>query len=357
MLGRRRCIKSSVRIRFYFRNHFSSSTSASTTATPIPEYVSGSHTHFGFSQVPVQEKEAKVREVFESVADSYDLMNDAMSFGIHRVWKDHFVCQTKIDVLAKFARQRRQQQQQPPKAEYNESSDNSIPLPHCHEFEVLDVAGGTGDIGFRLFEAAGCVERARSTGMDPVRITIADINPSMLQVGQRRARTHYGESVITTTLPQQQQQQEHPFSSSPLRFVQTNAQILQEFEDNTFDLYTIAFGLRNVTDVDEALRQAHRVLKPGGRFLCLEFSQPSFLPLRTMYDLYSFYVIPKLGGLLVHDADSYQYLVESIRRFPGPQELEQRLIHAGGFRQTSYELLSGGIVAIHQGYKPIPAEK
>lgn len=273
-------------------------------------------THFGFRDVKVEEKEHLVRGVFDSVAESYDVMNDLMSAGIHRVWKDQFVNSTRVQSLAPTVRRN--------------SED---------ELAILDVAGGTGDIAFRMIDAMQCEERSKSTGQDPVSVTVCDINTEMLRVGQRRAQERYGSSLLEET--------------KALSFVEGNAQSLNNFEENSFDLYTIAFGLRNVTDVDAALREACRVLKPGGRFMCLEFSRLPHPVLQSLYDTYSFNVIPALGEFVANDRESYQYLVESIRKFSDQETLVGRMEQAG-MECAKYTNLTGGIVAIHEGWKPLP---
>ena len=292
---------------------FSASTTTTTTTNASPNET----THFGFETVQTAEKEGRVREVFESVAESYDVMNDFMSAGMHRLWKDHFVDVTAVKTMAGLVRQ---------------TTDNG------GELKILDVAGGTGDIAFRMMEKAGSLERSKSSGTDPVQVTVCDINAEMLRVGERRARTKYGNALLDDT--------------KALSFQQGNAQDLHQFEDETFDLYTIAFGLRNVTDVDRALEEALRVLKPGGRFLCLEFSQVPQPLLRSAYDMYSFNVIPAMGELVANDRASYQYLVESIRKFSNQEELVQRMKRAG-FETASYTNLTGGIVAVHDGWKAV----
>ncbi|MDB5478658.1 MAG: Ubiquinone/menaquinone biosynthesis methyltransferase UbiE [Alphaproteobacteria bacterium] len=239
---------------------------------------------FGYQEVDATEKTARVRDVFSKVAGKYDVMNDFMSVGVHRLWKRQFV--RRIN----------------PRAAH----------------KILDVAGGTGDISFLVYDTSG--------GAD---ITVSDINPEMLQVGQARAADH---GLV-----------------GKLRWAEANAETLP-FEDNSFDIYTIAFGLRNVTHIDQALREAFRVLKPGGKFYCLEFSKPVIAPLRKFYDAYSFNVIPKLGEIVAKDRDSYQYLVESIRQFPHQQGLKIRLEDAG-FKNVTFENLSAGIAAIHCGVK------
>ncbi|CAJ1910178.1 unnamed protein product [Cylindrotheca closterium] len=286
---------------------------ASSNAGQEP-YLKGDDTHFGFETVAVNEKEGKVREVFESVADSYDVMNDLMSGGLHRYWKDHL-----LDISAVA------------------SMSDAIRQYPGKELRILDVAGGTGDVAFRFVDAAQCMERSISSGEDPISVTVCDINPEMLRVGEKRARERFGSDLIDT--------------SKALSFVEGNAQSL-DFEDNSFDLYTIAFGLRNVTDVDKGLREAYRVLKPGGRFMCLEFSQVSDPILRQIYDTYSFNVIPEIGHFVANDRPSYQYLVESIRKFSNQEELVFRMEKAG-FELAKYSNLTGGIVAIHEGWKPL----
>eukprot|EP00591_Stephanopyxis_turris_P001633 CAMPEP_0195515668 /NCGR_PEP_ID=MMETSP0794_2-20130614/6653_1 /TAXON_ID=515487 /ORGANISM="Stephanopyxis turris, Strain CCMP 815" /LENGTH=346 /DNA_ID=CAMNT_0040644125 /DNA_START=88 /DNA_END=1128 /DNA_ORIENTATION=+ len=309
------------------KRNFSSSARpfSSQTIHNKPEaYVSGPQTHFGFEDVDVKEKEKRVREVFASVADSYDVMNDLMSGGLHRYWKDELLSMTSLASLAKFTRQ---------KAASESSHDGPKP-----NLAVLDVAGGTGDVAFRFIEAAECVERAKSSGKDEVSVTVCDINPDMLRVGEQRARDRFGSRVLD--------------DSGALTFVEGNAQDLCNFEDNSFDLYTIAFGLRNVTDVDAALREAHRVLKPGGRYLCLEFSQVENPLFRSIYDSYSFHVIPTIGEMVAGDRASYQYLVESIRKFSDQKELMARL-EAAGFESVTHTNFTGGIVAVHEGWKSV----
>jgi len=239
-------------------------------------------THFGFKDVPVNEKAGMVRQVFDSVAGRYDLMNDLMSLGIHRLWKDAL-----MDWIA--------------------------PRP---DLTLLDVAGGTGDIAFRY--------RARGGGP----VTVCDINESMLTVGRERA----AENGI-----------------DGLTWIVGNAEMLP-VESSSVDLYTIAFGLRNVTDIDAALREAKRVLKPGGRFLCLEFSRLAIPALDPVYDFYSFKILPEIGARVANDREAYQYLAESIRRFPDQESFVER-IDAAGFGRIRYRNLSGGIAAIHSAWK------
>mmetsp|Transcript_6143 Transcript_6143/g.9431 ORF Transcript_6143/g.9431 Transcript_6143/m.9431 type:complete len:312 (-) Transcript_6143:103-1038(-) len=289
--------------------------SSSTTSPPRP-YLEGDKTHFGFEDIKIEHKEARVRNVFENVATSYDLMNDLMSGGLHRLWKDHFVKVSSVASMARIVREASPQR----------------------DLKILDVAGGTGDIAFRFVDACGCDERSKSSGSDEISITVCDINIEMLRVGEKRARDRYGNAIIE--------------KSKALSFVQGNAQDLCQFEDNSFDMYTIAFGLRNVTDVDKALQEANRVLKPGGRFMCLEFSEVPNQYFRMLYDSYSFSVIPTMGELFADDRSSYQYLVESIRQFSNQEELKHRM-EAVGMENVKFTNVTGGIVAIHEGFKEL----
>ena len=263
----------------------------------------------------VEEKEGMVREVFEKVAPSYDLMNDLMSAGVHRAWKDYLV--SKVGVFPGMTH--------------------------------LDVAGGTGDVAFRVLRALRAEEAAtrraagggmsRSDSSSAGRVIVSDINTAMLREGEKRAAKH-GLSRSTDV-------RGNPLAT--LEFVEGNAERLP-FEDNSVDTYTIAFGLRNVTDTLAALKDARRLLKPGGRFFCLEFSHVQAEPLKSLYELYSFNVIPAMGDLVARDRESYQYLVESIRKFPKQEKLSE-MMRAAGFVDVSFENLTGGIVAIHSGSK------
>ena len=245
-------------------------------------------THFGYRTVDLDAKQGMVDDVFRSVARRYDLMNDLMSGGLHRAWKDTLV--TAIN---------------PPRG--------------GQAFSLLDVAGGTGDIAFRTIAAGGAGTRA----------TVCDINADMLTVGRERA--------IERGLDQ------------AVAFVEGNAEALP-FPDKRFDAYAIAFGIRNVPRIEAALAEAYRVLRAGGRFLCLEFSTVDVPGLDTLYDLYSFNVIPALGRSVAGDAEAYRYLVESIRRFPKPQAFTA-MISAAGLRRVSAQPLTGGIVALHSGWR------
>ncbi|WP_171133622.1 MULTISPECIES: bifunctional demethylmenaquinone methyltransferase/2-methoxy-6-polyprenyl-1,4-benzoquinol methylase UbiE [unclassified Ruegeria] len=241
-------------------------------------------THFGFETVREAEKAGRVQGVFNSVASRYDVMNDVMSMGIHRVWKD-----AMMDWLA--------------------------PRPGQH---LLDVAGGTGDISFRFLKRAGHGHA-----------TVLDLTEPMLVEGRQRAEADQ--------------------MADSLNWVVGDAMALP-FDDDSFDVYTISFGIRNVTRPQEALNEAYRVLKPGGRLMVLEFSQLPNDGLQKLYDLYSFNVIPRMGKLIANDYDSYQYLVESIRKFPD-QDTFLGMVRAAGFENAKYRNLSMGIAALHSGWK------
>ena len=247
-------------------------------------------THFGYQQVEEGEKAGLVQGVFTSVANRYDLMNDLMSGGVHRIWKG-----AMVDWLA--------------------------PRPGM---KMLDVAGGTGDIAFRVLDRL-----EKKAGLGGTELTILDLTEDMLRAGMERAeaRTYSG----------------------ALHWVNGDAMALP-FGDSQFDAYTIAFGIRNVTRVEDALAEAFRVLKPGGRFLCLEFSAATIPGFDQIYNAYSFNVIPRLGEMVANDRASYQYLVESIRKFPN-QERFADMIRAAGFEQASYRNMTGGVAALHSGWK------
>ncbi len=242
---------------------------------------------FGFREVAEDEKQRLVNEVFSQVARRYDKMNDLMSAGLHRLWKDDFVA--------------------------------ALNVPKSTPFHVLDVAGGTGDIAFRIIRAGG----------PQTRVTLADISYDMLHEGRRRAREES--------------------SPAQLGFVTGNAEVLP-FPDNTFDACTIAFGIRNVPHIEVALREMYRVLKPGGKFQCLEFSQVTVPGLQEIYDAYSFTVIPAVGREVTGDGGPYRYLVESIRRFPN-QETFLSMIREAGFERAGYRNMTAGVVAMHWGWK------
>ncbi|QHI76256.1 bifunctional demethylmenaquinone methyltransferase/2-methoxy-6-polyprenyl-1,4-benzoquinol methylase UbiE [Serratia sp. NGAS9] len=242
-------------------------------------------TDFGFRTVARDEKQAMVADVFHSVAAKYDVMNDLMSFGIHRIWK-----RFTIDCSGVRRGQR-----------------------------VLDLAGGTGDLAAKFSRMVG----------EQGQVVLADINDSMLRMGREKLRDR---GIVGN-----------------INYVQANAEALP-FPDNYFDCITISFGLRNVTDKDKALRSMFRVLKPGGRLLVLEFSKPLLAPLSKAYDAYSFHVLPKIGELVVKDPDSYRYLAESIRMHPDQETLKGMMGNAG-FENVTYFNLTGGIVALHRGFK------
>ncbi|VAW68908.1 2-methoxy-6-polyprenyl-1,4-benzoquinol methylase [hydrothermal vent metagenome] len=242
-------------------------------------------THFGYQQVPVGEKAARVADVFHSVAANYDVMNDVMSFGVHRLWKRFTLSQTGLKGGQK----------------------------------VLDLAGGTGDLAMKMASMVGPAGQ----------VVLSDINGSMLRRGRER--------LIDQGV------------AGNIEYVQANAECLP-FQDDTFDCITIAFGLRNVTDKDKALRSMNRVLKPGGRLLVLEFSKPVAPGLAPVYDIYSFKLLPLMGKFIAKDAESYQYLAESIRMHPD-QETLKGMMEDAGFSKVKYHNLTGGIVALHKAYK------
>jgi len=239
-------------------------------------------TESGTREVPLAHKQALVDGVFSTVASRYDLMNDLMSFGLHRAWKDALV--------------------------------TAVNPPRARAFHLLDIAGGTGDVALGVAAAGG----------EATRVTVCDINADMLALGRERAKGR-------------------------VTFAEANAEELP-FPDKHFDAATIAFGIRNIPRIEAALAEAFRVIKFGGRFLCLEFSVVDVPGLSTLYDLYSFNVIPTLGRAVVGDASSYRYLVESIRRFPRPQHFAA-MLEAAGFARVSHRLMSGGIVALHSGWR------
>jgi demethylmenaquinone methyltransferase/2-methoxy-6-polyprenyl-1,4-benzoquinol methylase len=246
----------------------------------------GQDADFGYRRVPLAGKQALVDEVFHSVARRYDLMNDLMSGGLHRAWKDMLV--TAVN---------------PPRGK--------------RTFKLLDIAGGTGDIALRVVKTGGTGTHA----------TVVDINREMLAVGRERAASQQAE----------------------IQFAEGNAEALP-FPDRAFDVATVAFGIRNVPRIELALAEAFRVLKIGGHFLCLEFSSVDVPGLDKLYDLYSFNVIPALGRLVADDAEAYRYLVESIRRFPRPERFAE-MMRGAGLRRVSFQPLTGGVVALHSGWR------
>jgi demethylmenaquinone methyltransferase / 2-methoxy-6-polyprenyl-1,4-benzoquinol methylase len=252
----------------------------------MPE--SPEETHFGFDTVPLGEKQERVDDVFHSVARRYDLMNDLMSAGLHRAWKDALL--TAIN---------------PPR--------------HDAPFALLDLAGGTGDIALRVAQAGGA----------GTRVTVCDINADMLMVGAERALERGLDDRIT--------------------FERGNAEELA-FADRSFDCVSIAFGIRNVPRIERALSEAYRVLKLGGHFVCLEFSSVDVPGLDTLYEFYSFNIIPRVGQAVTGDREAYQYLVESIRKFPKPKAFAA-MIEQARFRRVTFTPMTGGVVALHSGWK------
>jgi demethylmenaquinone methyltransferase / 2-methoxy-6-polyprenyl-1,4-benzoquinol methylase len=257
---------------------------------------------FGARQVPLAQKQALIDGVFRSVARRYDLMNDLMSLGLHRAWKDALV--------------------------------TAVNPPRSRPFNLLDIAGGTGDIALRALAAGG----------EDVRASVCDINTDMLAVGHDRALAH---ARVHDRAPAAR-----PAAAAVaprITFIAANAEALP-FKDRTFDAATIAFGIRNVPRIGAALAEAFRILKIGGHFLCLEFSLVDVPGLQALYDFYSFAVIPRLGRAVAGDAEAYLYLVESIRRFPKPNEFAG-MMRAAGFSHVSHRLMSGGIVALYSGWR------
>lgn len=267
-----------------------------------------STTHFGFKTVPTADKEKLVRGVFSQVAANYDFMNDAMSAGIHRLWKDHFI--SRLDPGRR---------------------------PGGEPLSFLDIAGGTGDIALRILDNA-----AKNHGDFESRMIVSDINPEMLAEGAKRFEsTKYNSSSA---------------QGQRVSFLEANAETLEQVPSESQDMYTVSFGIRNFTNIPNALATAYRVLKPGGIFACLEFSHVTNPVLAQLYSTYSFNFIPLMGQILVGDYDSYEYLVESIKRFPD-QETFAEMIRDAGFvtEGDGYENLTFGVAAIHVGFKPLTA--
>lgn len=255
-------------------------------------------THFGFKNVDKDQKTRLVKNIFSNVATKYDLMNDLMSASVHRIWKNEMVKHIDFCVQGKKAKNL------------------------SYDFKIIDLAGGTGDIAFRIAKKAQ-LENISST------INVVDINQEMLEVGKERNLNCKNYSNI--------------------KFICQDGENLK-FEDNYFDYFTIAFGIRNFTNIDKALSEAKRVLKPGGKFICLEFSKINDYFLQKIYNFYSFKIIPKIGEIVLNDRESYQYLVESIRKFPD-QEAFAQMITDCGFKEVSFKNLTFGTVAIHIGKK------
>jgi len=255
------------------------------SANPVKQQTKEQTTHFGYKEVPVEEKANKVADVFHSVADKYDIMNDLMSAGIHRLWKRYTI-------------------------ETSGAKKGDV---------ILDLAGGTGDLAIKFSRIVG------TEGL----VTLSDINGSMLENGRER--------LVNMGI------------AGNVEYVQANAECLP-FEDNTYNIITIAFGLRNVTDKDKALRSMYRVLKPGGKLMVLEFSKPVVPGLKPIYDQYSFKLLPLIGKLVANDEDSYRYLAESIRMHPD-QETLKGMMEDAGFEKCAYHNMTGGVVALHTCYK------
>lgn len=256
-------------------------------------------TNFGYKKVDVQDKQKEVNKVFDNVAKKYDIMNDLMSAGIHRAWKNSLISEINPN--------------------YN--------------MKLIDVAGGTGDIAFRFLNhltSRNPKQIAKVEDSSNLKVTVCDINENMLRVGQERSKTIE--------------------LADKIEWKVSNAENLENEPDNTYDVYTIAFGIRNCTHLDKVVKEAHRVLKPGGRFMCLEFSKPTNPLFEKFYDFYSFNVIPVTGYLVAGDWDSYQYLVESIRMFPSQVEFAD-LISNCGFKYVNYKNYTNGVVALHSGLK------
>jgi demethylmenaquinone methyltransferase/2-methoxy-6-polyprenyl-1,4-benzoquinol methylase len=285
-------------------------------------------THFGYRQVPLTDKQALVDDVFHKVARRYDLMNDLMSAGLHRAWKDALVTAINPPTKGRLGRleeikgrlsRLEEIKGRLGRLEEIKGRPGRLEEKPDRDFALLDVAGGTGDVSFRTIKAGGYGTRA----------TVADINAEMLAVGRERAYRQGLDDAVT--------------------FVDANAEQLP-FPDKSFDAVSIAFGIRNVPRIDVALGEMQRVLKLGGRFLCLEFSNVDVPGLDALYELYSFNLVPAIGRAVVGDAEPYRYLVESIRRFPRPDAFAD-MMRAAGLKRVSHRVMSGGIVALHSGWR------
>lgn len=264
---------------------------------------------FGYKDVKVEEHQSMVNQIFNNVANKYDLMNDVMSVGVHRLWKTEFV--NMIGHLRP-----------------NSAKDKEGKLIYS-PMKIIDVAGGTGDISFKILNKANEYHK-KYLDIFPVEIKVVDINVNMLEEGRKRA--------------------ENEGVSDKLTFIECNAEKLDFIPDESVDLYTISFGIRNCTNRENVLKEAFRVLKRGGRFMCMEFSHVTIPGFNFIYDWYSENIIPELGGLVMNDKESYRYLVESIRRFPNQEDFKNEIIK-GGFSFANYVNFSGGIVAVHSGIK------
>jgi len=278
---------------------------------------------FGFKTVNIEEKQRLVSDVFDKVAGNYDCMNDAMSLGTHRLWKDYFV--NKLD-----------------------------PKPGTH---ILDMAGGTGDIAQRIITHLQKTTKSPEEYLDNTKLLVCDINPSMLKIGRERLLRHIptkkaviyeGIKRVDTTGIENEEEEVLQFPQ--VDFLEQNAEDLKDILDCSFDAYTISFGIRNVPRISKALAEAFRVLKKGGVFFCMEFSHVQNPIFASIYDLYSWNIIPELGQFIAGDKESYQYLVESIKKFPD-QEHFKEMLEEVGFKFVKYDNLFNGIVAIHSAIK------
>ena len=343
------------------------------SAAPSPPPAAGpsddatATTHFGFRTIPSSKKKESVATVFDSVAPSYDVMNDVMSGGMHRLWKDHLIkmigARGTMDYIYEELGRR---SGGGGGSSGPEAADDSPEALRNLRYDHLDVAGGTGDVSFRLCDELRLRAVSRLISGTPVEpsssvvvtppftVTVCDINPHMLAEGEKKALELYGSSAVAPRSALPNQSASNPLVPSshaaPLRFSLGDAESLPHFPSDSFDVYTIAFGLRNVTHPSNAVAEAYRVLRPGGRFLCLEFSRPPNITFAKLYDLYSFNVIPRLGKAIAGDEESYKYLVESIRKFDDQEALKKR-IEQQGFKGVKYTNFTGGVVAIHEGWK------
>lgn len=266
---------------------------------------------FGFKNVKMNLHQNLVNEVFSNVASKYDLMNDVMSLGVHRLWKTEFV--NSIGQI---------------RPNYNYDNDGKCNIT---PMRIIDVAGGTGDISLKILEKAEEYFSKDINSTYPVEISVVDINKNMLEEGKKKC-------------------EEKGIDQSKLNFIECNAENLSFLKDSSVDLYTISFGIRNCTRRDNVLKEAFRVLKRGGRIMCMEFSHVQIPVFDKFYDFYSTNIIPELGGFFANDKDSYKYLIESIKKFPTQEDFKKEFVEAG-FSFTKYVNLSGGIVAIHSGVK------
>ncbi len=274
------------------------------------ELKSDDEVNFGFQKVKLDDKQSMVNEVFSSVANKYDVMNDVMSMGIHRIWKDYLI--NDIGILR-------------PKRIFKDGSVDKV-----EPIKIIDVATGSGDIAFRVLD----YQQKNNNTLDlsqNLKITLSDVNGDMLEEAKKKAK-------------------ENNLNEDMLDYIESSAEQFKDIPDNTYDIYVISYGLRNVPNTLKALKEAYRILKPGGRFLCLEFSKVQNPLLNQFYKFYSFNVIPMMGKLVANDSESYQYLAESIEKFYTQEELLD-LITEAGFSYSRYENITFGVTAIHSGFK------